>query len=39
MADPPPPSPPAVAQPSEDMVKALLLLQNVMTKEDFSKYE
>ena len=27
------------APPSEDMVKALKLLQSVMTPEDFSKYE
>ena len=39
MGDPPHPIPPDVIKPSEDMVKALKLLQNVMTKEDFSKYE
>ena len=39
VGDPPLPTPPAVTQSSEDKVKALKLLQNVMTKEDFSKYE
>ena len=39
VGDPPPPTPPVGTQSSEDMVKALMLLQNVMTKEDFSKYE
>ena len=34
---PPPPSPPL--HPSEDMVKALKLLQSVVTPEDFFKYE
>ena len=38
VGDPPPPIPPDVIKPSEDMVKALKLLQNVMTKEDVSKY-
>ena len=39
MGDPPPPIPPDAIKSSEDMVKALKLLQNVMTKEDFSKCE
>ena len=39
VGDPPPPIPPDAVKSSEDMVKALKLLQNVMSKEDFSKYE
>ena len=39
MGDPPLHIPPDVIKPSEGMVKALKLLQNVMTREDFSKYE
>ena len=39
VGDPPLPIPPDATKSSEDMVKALKLLQNVMTKEDFSKYE
>ena len=35
----PPPTPPDANKSTEDMVKALKLLQDVMTKEDFSKYE
>ena len=35
----PSPVPQDVNKPTEHMVKALKLLQNVMTKEDFSKYE
>ena len=39
VGDPPLTIPPDVAKSSEDLVKALKLLQTVMTKEDFSKYE
>ena len=39
VGDPPLPILPDATKSSEDMVKALKLLQNVMTKEDFSKYE
>ena len=39
VGDPPLPIPPDAIKSTEDMVKALKLLQNVMTKEDFSKYE
>ena len=39
VGDPSLPIPPDVAKSSEDLVKALKLLQTAMTKEDFSKYE
>ena len=38
VGDPPLPIPPDAVKSSEDVVKALKLLQNVMTKEDFSMY-
>ena len=39
VGDPPLSTPPDASKSTEDMVKALKLLQNVMTEEDFSKYE
>ena len=39
MRSAPSPIPRDVNKPTEDTAKALKLLQSVMTKEDFSKYE